>query len=216
MAKLTNIQWMSGGRKLQGGTLNSLVGCSPISEGCQNCYATDECWMKQCRSDDLGKDFAGTVKELSNGKRKFTGKVNYIRKRLLAVLADPQLRSYFVNSLSDVFHDDVTDATILEHFEIFAKAYWQEFRILTKRPERMLAMNETISWPANVQMGVTVESVRRLNRIVLLGQTDAKHKFISFEPWLTPWPEDSTQSIRNAFPLTIEGKEYPALRDLLD
>ena len=52
---------------------------------------------------------------------------------------------------------------------------------MTKRPERVVAMNRQIAWPENVQMGVTVESVRRLNRIVLLGQTDAKHKFISLE-----------------------------------
>lgn len=229
MARKTNIGWMnpkkvgqpmSHGGETEGGTLNSLVGCYPVSSGCLNCYAVGTCWTKQCRTDALGKEFAGTVEILPNGLQQFTGKVNYIPKRLYAVLDDPRPRSWFVNSLSDLFYESkvgqLDEKIIFEHFEVFAKAYWQEFRALTKRPERMVALDSKIAWPANVRMGVTVEDVAHLHRIVLLGKTHAQHKWISFEPWITPWPDETAKHIRSAFPLTIEGHRYDRLRDLLD
>jgi protein gp37 len=228
MARKTNIGWMnprkagqpiSGGAEVEGGTLNSLVGCYPVSTGCENCYAVGECHMKQARKDDLGKEFAGTTEKLPNGLIQFTGKVNFRPEKLHAVLQDRNPRSWFVNSLSDLFYESpvgkLDEKIILEHFDVFSKAYWQEFRALTKRAERMLALDSKINWPSNVRMGVSVESVEYLGRIVTLGKTHAEHKWISFEPWISPWPDDSSKHIRQAFPLTIDGVRYKRLRDLL-
>ncbi len=176
--------------------------------------------MKQCRKDDLGKEFAATVKELPNGLKQFTGEVNYRPEKLYEILEDHSPRSWFVNSLSDLFYESemgqLDEKIILEHFDVFGKAYWQEFRALTKRAERMLKMDSKIIWPPNFRMGVTVEDTGHLERIVLLGKTHAEHKWISFEPWLTPWPDDPATHIRHAFPRTIEGKRYQRLRDLLE
>jgi protein gp37 len=226
MATKTKIQWMStdtapqSGKlilldtRTQGGTLNTLVGCSPVSPGCANCYAVPECFMKQCRSDDLGKQFAGTVERTPGGRLRFTGKVNFIPERLDAVLRDPTHKCWFVNSLSDLFHQELSDDTILRHFDVFSRAYWQEFRILTKRPERLLALNGQIPWTNNVRMGVTVEDLAHLDRIDILGRTSAIHTWISFEPWLSPWPNDPERSICRAFSLTIGTTKYSRLRDL--
>lgn len=221
MGQKTNIAWMRGkpGQPISGGdTLNSILGCKPVSPGCANCYAVGECWTKQHNPiPKIKKAFSGTVEELANGKRQFTGKINFVPERLHRLLTDFKWNSYFVNSLSDMFYEGLEESIIVEHFDVFSKVYWQEFRILTKRPERMLELDlaNKIPWGENVQMGVTVENIDYLRRIVLLGKTKAKHKWISFEPWLTPWPDDPSKHIRQAFPWAFEGVRYERLRDLL-
>ncbi len=221
MSKGTNIKWQKSGQPMsasgtdEGGTLNAIVGCSPVSAGCVNCYATSECWRKQFNSR-MAKDFAGTVKKVGS-KLIWTGKVNFLPKRLYPVLEDHSFRSWFVNSLSDQFHENLSEANTLECFGVFNKAYWQEFRILTKREERLLAFDSKIRWTPNIRMGVSVEDTDHLYRIAVLGRTSAQHKWISFEPWLTSKWCDTATHIRSVFQrgITIEGKTYSRLRDLL-
>jgi protein gp37 len=213
MGKKTSIAWMRDG-DVQGGSLNTIIGCSPASPGCANCYAIGECWRKQ-HNTRVGKDFEGTVKGLPDGNRAWTGRVNFNRERLNSVLEDRSRRCWFANSLSDLFHKNLEEEVILEHFSVFARAYWQEFRCLTKRADRLLRLSPKIKWSANVQMGVSVEDIERMFRIVALGKTGAVHKFVSFEPWLSPWPFTAERSVRRAFPMQIDGIEYRALRDLL-
>ena len=64
-------------------------------------------------------------------------------------------------------------------------------------------------------MGVTCEDGDHLYRIAMLGKTGAIHKFVSFEPFLSPWPWSKDRSIAGAFPVTIEGIKYQSLRNLL-
>jgi hypothetical protein len=120
-----------------------------------------------------------------------------------------------VNSLSDIFHKEISDEVVLRHFEVFAEARWQEFRALTKRAERLVDLDAQIKWTDNVAMGVTCEDAAHLYRIAMLGKTGAIHKFISFEPFLSPWPWTQKRSIEGAFPVTIDGIKYRALRNLL-
>jgi protein gp37 len=134
---------------------------------------------------------------------------------LNAILQDHNPRCWFVNSLSDIFHPNVSTEIVRQHFDVFAKCPWQEFRCLTKRAKRLVELDAQIAWTPNVQMGVSVEDIKHLYRIALLGKCGVRHKFISFEPWLSPWPYRPEHSIQAAFPLNIDDVQYGSLCDLL-
>ena len=92
----------------------------------------------------------------------------------------------FVNSMSDLFHEDVTFDFIQKTFKIMQKANWHTFQVLTKRSERLLIESKRLFWPDNVWMGISVENTEYQFRIDHLRKTEAKVKFISFEPLLGP------------------------------
>ena len=220
----TKISWMTDGRNEasgplaqvgsgKGGTLNSVVGCSPVSPGCANCYAVNECW-RMAHNSRVAKDYNGIVEK--KGERvRFTGNVNFLKPRLMEVLNDGEHHAWFVNSLSDLFHENLSEEIIIDHLAVCRIAYWEEFRILTKRQKRLLELAPRIIWPPNVQMGVTVENIDHLVRIPALGKTGAVHKFVSFEPWLSPWPPAKGCTLAESFPREIEGNRYERLADLL-
>jgi len=213
MALVTKISWMTDGDTV-GGTLNTLAGCTPVSPGCVNCYAVLESWRKQ--NNPLTKQhFARTVKRIRDGKLAWTGGVNFDIDKLNAVLGYRHHKCWFVNSLADLFHAEVTSEVVLQHFKVFANVGWQEFRCLTKRAERIVELDPQIKWTGNVHMGVTVEDIAHLYRIALLGKTGARHKFVSFEPWLSPWPYRPAQSVQASFPMKIGGVDFHSLSDLL-
>jgi len=91
----------------------------------------------------------------------------------------------FVNSMSDLFHDDVPAGFIADVFTIMEQAAQHTFQVLTKRPERMLELH--LKWPPNVWAGVSVENQQAADeRIPLLLQTPAAVRFLSCEPLLEP------------------------------
>ena len=90
----------------------------------------------------------------------------------------------FVNSMSDLFHKDVPAWFIQETFDVMRRAHWHQFQVLTKRSESLLEMSQSIEWPNNVWMGVSVERQDYIFRIADLRETKAKIKFVSFEPLL--------------------------------
>jgi len=93
-------------------------------------------------------------------------------------------QTIFVNSMSDLFHEDVPDSYIQQVFAVMRKAYWHRFQVLTKRSERLREMDRHIEWPTNVWMGVSVESRAYRHRIEHLRNTSARVKFLSVEPLL--------------------------------
>jgi protein gp37 len=95
-------------------------------------------------------------------------------------------QTIFVNSMSDLFHEEVPEPFIQRVFETMRRAYWHQFQILTKRSERLLELNANLNWPPNVWMGVSVENQRFTHRIDHLRQTQAHLKFLSLEPLLGP------------------------------
>jgi len=99
----------------------------------------------------------------------------------------PQL--IFVNSMSDLFHEDVPETYIQRVFDVMRRAHWHQFQVLTKRSERLLALDSRIDWPKNVWMGVSVETEKYTFRIDHLRQTRANIKFLSLEPLLGPLPQ---------------------------
>jgi protein gp37 len=101
----------------------------------------------------------------------------------------PQL--IFVNSMSDLFHEDVDDGFIRQVFETMKAASWHRFQLLTKRPERLAAM-EGLPFPENLWVGVSVENKRWQTRIDELRMVPAAVRFLSCEPLLGPLDLDLT------------------------
>jgi protein gp37 len=97
-------------------------------------------------------------------------------------------RFIFVNSMSDLFHDEVTDEFILRCFTVMARAPRHSFQLLTKRPGRAARLAASLPWPPNIWMGVSVESADYLWRITALRQIPAAIRFLSVEPLLGPIP----------------------------
>lgn len=155
-------------------TWNPLTGCTKISAGCKHCYA-----------------------ERMARRLKAMGQPNYrngFRLTLHEQALDLPLKwrrplMIFVNSMSDLFHEDVPLDFIRRAFGSMARADWHVFQVLTKRAERLEELNVHLSWPANVWMGVSVESARYAHRIEHLRQTRAGTRFLSIEPLLGPLPE---------------------------
>jgi len=108
------------------------------------------------------------------------------------VLEDPlhwkKSQMIFVNSMSDLFHEDVPVDFVLKVFDVMRRAHWHTFQVLTKRSERLAELNSQIYWPDNVWMGVSVENNRYVYRIDHLRQTHACVRFLSLEPLLGPIP----------------------------
>jgi protein gp37 len=92
----------------------------------------------------------------------------------------------FVNSMSDLFHEDVPLEFIELIFHVMVKARWHIFQILTKRSERLLKIADNLPWAQNIWLGVTVECQDYIYRIDHLNGIPASKKFISIEPMLSP------------------------------
>jgi protein gp37 len=133
MADKSKIEWTDA-------TWNPIRGCSRVSEGCRNCYAE----TVANRFCGPGSAYEGVVQIDANGKGlgKWNGQIKFVEKRLLDPLHWKQPRKIFVNSMSDLFHENVTDEMLDRIFAVMALCPQHTFQILTKRPERMLAYLE--------------------------------------------------------------------------
>lgn len=95
-------------------------------------------------------------------------------------------QTIFVNSMSDLFHDDVPDEFIFKVFDIMQQADWHHFQVLTKRSERLLDLSSKLPWMPHIWMGVSVEDQEHSFRVDHLCKTNAFIKFLSLEPLLGP------------------------------
>lgn len=129
MGKKTGIEWAES-------SWNPIRGCSRVSEGCRNCYA-ESVARKHCSP---GEPYEGLI-----GKGgQWNGHIDFIEEKLLDPLRWTRPRLIFVNSMSDLFHENVPDSVIDRVFAVMALASRHTFQILTKRPERMLAYCRTL------------------------------------------------------------------------
>ena len=94
----------------------------------------------------------------------------------------------FVNSMSDLFHEDVPVGFILRVFDVMRRAHWHRFQILTKRSGRLAKLDPILPWAPNIWMGVTVENQDCMSRIEDVRNCGAAVKFLSLEPLLGPLP----------------------------
>lgn len=201
----TDIQWTDE-------VWNCVRGCSRVSSGCGDstgggCYAERQAF----RFSGPVMPYEGLVKMTPKGPR-WTGKVVLVEDKLQDPLRWKKPRRIFVNSMSDLFHEALSDEQIDRVFAVMCLAKQHTFQVLTKRPKRMLAyfsdpyhMNRTrtwalvldqmrvlreaaASWPLpNVWLGTSVEDQKTADeRIPLLLQTPAAVRWISAEPLLAP------------------------------
>src|SRR5208282_1926819 len=152
-------------------TWNPLTGCDKISPGCTNCYAE----RMSLRLRLMGQ------KNYRNG---FDLTLHPHALELPLKWKKPQ--RIFVNSMSDLFHKDVPADFIQRVFATMRQASWHRFQILTKRSDRLAELGPAIDWPANVWMGVSVESMDYSFRIDHLRGIGAHVRFLSIEPLLGP------------------------------
>jgi protein gp37 len=97
-----------------------------------------------------------------------------------------QPRRIFVNSMSDLFHDEVPTAYIRRIFEVMRRASWHQYQVLTKRSERLLELSSVLHWQPQTWMGVSIENEKYLYRADHLRLSGAHVKFLSIEPLLGP------------------------------
>jgi len=154
-------------------TWNPVTGCDKISPGCKNCYAE----RMALRLQAMGQ------RNYANG---FDLTLQPQALELPLRWRKPQ--TIFVNSMSDLFHKDVPLEYIRRTFEIMKLAHWHRFQVLTKRSERLSALSGQLHWPANVWMGVSIETDKYCFRADHLRKTAAWVKFLSLEPLLGPLP----------------------------
>lgn len=154
-------------------TWNPLTGCTKISPGCKYCYA---------------ERMAIRLKAM--GQRNYRNGFNLtLHEHALKIpLSWRKPRIIFVNSMSDLFHEEVPEDFIQRVFDVMRRAYWHQFQVLTKRAGRLEQLSPQIDWPKNVWMGVSVENEDYTFRIDHLRRTNAQIKFLSLEPLLGPLP----------------------------
>jgi protein gp37 len=196
-------------------TWNPTRGCSRISEGCRNCYAE----KIATRFSAPGRPFAGFAKRPNatrHGERPgWTGTVALVPEKLDEPLRWRKPQRIFVDSMSDLFHEELSDVDVARTFAVMALCYVMDkghaFQVLTKRPLRMRRLldharfldlvtremkairpglpgeNSAPRWPLpNVWLGVSVENEENAWRLVELLDTPAAIRFASYEPALGP------------------------------
>jgi protein gp37 len=159
MANKTGIEWTDS-------TWNPIRGCTPVSPGCKNCYAA----KVAKRFSFSGGAYEGLVRINAAGERTddWNGNIHFVEKHLLDPLKwkdvsqeidlgegvhryERRPRRIFVNSMSDLFHENVTRRMLLDIAGVMVLGYWHTYQILTKRPERAMAV-----WPDVVSEAVDI------------------------------------------------------------
>lgn len=164
MATKSNIEWTEM-------TWNPVTGCSKISQGCKHCYAE----RMANRLTAMG------VTRYQNG---FNVTLHPDLIDLPRSWRHP--RVVFVNSMSDLFHDEVPLAYIRRVFATMRDCPRHTFQVLTKRSERLAELAPYLLWPRNVWMGVSVENASVMDRVRYLQSVPAKVRFLSLEPLIGP------------------------------
>lgn len=190
MAERSLIEWTES-------TWNPVTGCSKVSAGCLHCYA---------------ERLAHRLQSMGNPRY-----VNGFRVTLHPDLLELPLRwrkprRIFVNSMSDLYHEEVPDEFILEVFRVMNKAEQHTFQILTKRAERLVQIAPKVKWTPNIWQGVTVENKKTTYRIRLLRKVPSAVRFLSCEPLLESLPDLDLSAIHWVI---VGGESGPNARPML-
>lgn len=198
MGDRSSIEWTDA-------TWNPIIGCTRVGPGCDHCYAIGTVHR------GLSPQHVGMTRVVADDPERsvdWTGKVRVVGKMMDVPLRWRRPRRVFVNSLSDLFHPDVEDRTILDVFRVMGAARRHTFQVLTKRPGRMAGFTTALCWMSdeegaepyltpgsvgeapldNVWLGTSIENDRYAWRANALRATTAAVRWISAEPLLGPLP----------------------------
>jgi protein gp37 len=202
---MTTIQWTQE-------TWNPVRGCTHVSEGCRHCYAERQAArnLPGMKSPTTGGPFAVMT---PSGPR-WTGKVELIPHMLDVPLKRKKRTIWFVNSMSDLFHESLRWPEITKVFDVMRQANWHTYQVLTKRAENLAkfadhwAIHNGGALP-DVWLGVSVEDRKNLERIDHLRSAPAAVRFLSLEPLL----EDlGTLDLRGIDWVIVGGESGPGAR----
>ena len=166
MAVSSSIEWTEA-------TWNPVTGCTKISPGCRNCYA--ERMARRLKAMGVEQYRHGFQLTLQPGTLELP--LRWKRPRMV-----------FVNSMSDLFHEDVPLDFIQDVFEVMNRASQHTFQVLTKRPEVALKHASVLPWPENIWLGTSIENAAYVHRARILREVPAHVHFLSLEPLLGPIP----------------------------
>ena len=164
MADHSHIEWTDA-------TWNPVTGCTKVSPGCKNCYA--DRMAKRLQS-------MGAIRYRNGFELTLHPDV------IIQPLSWKRSRTIFVNSMSDLFHEDIPVEFIQSVFNMMNQAHWHTFQILTKRASRLVEVSSLLDWSQNIWMGVSVENQDYVHRIDALRDIPATVRFLSLEPLLGP------------------------------
>jgi protein gp37 len=173
MADATGIEWTEA-------TWNPATGCDRTSPGCDHCYALT--LAKRLKA-------MGQPKYQADGDRRTSGpgfRLTLHPDTLQIPRSWAAPRVIFVNSMSDLFHEDVPLDYIRQVFDVMAATPQHTYQVLTKRSKRLARDANKLDWPANLWVGVSVENQRYAFRTEQLREVPAAVRFVSAEPLLGP------------------------------
>lgn len=200
----TTIEWTDA-------TWNPVAGCQIITPGCSNCYAM----RMAARLDAMGVQKYQGLTRKSGDRHVWTGKVFCDEASLDAPLKWRAPRKIFVNSMSDLFHEDVPADFIKRVWTTMQATPHHTYQILTKRPERMAAIvaDENLPVLNNVWLGTSVEDGKVIDRLDDLRATAAAVRFVSFEPLIGSVGQADLTGIQWAI---VGGESGPRSRPMLE
>ena len=152
-------------------TWNPTTGCNKVSAGCKYCYAE----VMTRRLEAMGIE-----------KYKDGFEVRMHEDSLHTPYSWKKPKVVFVNSMSDLFHPDVSIEFIKKTFAVMNDTPQHTYQVLTKRAERLFELHDKLNWSKNIWMGVSVEDARVIGRIDFLRETNSITKFLSCEPLIGP------------------------------
>lgn len=173
MAQSSSIEWTQA-------TWNPVTGCTKISPGCKHCYA---------------ERMAERLLAMKQPRYRNGFEVTLQDDLVELPLSWRLPRVIFVNSMSDLFHEDVPSEFIHRCFDVMNRASQHTFQILTKRTQRLLDMSRELPWAPNIWMGTSIESAQYAWRSKLLAKVKCAVRFLSVEPLLGPIPKLPVQNI---------------------
>lgn len=185
----THIEWTEA-------TWNPVTGCSKVSDGCKNCYA---------------ERMAKRLQAMGSPRYEQGFAVTLHHDLIVAPKSWKAARTIFVNSMSDLFHDQVPLAFIQQVFATMRECPQHTFQILTKRSARLLELAPHLDWAPNIWMGVSVEDRRVVHRVMDLQRVPAAVRFLSLEPLIGPIDDLPLDGIDWAI---VGGESGPRAREM--
>jgi protein gp37 len=164
MAATSNIEWTEM-------TWNPVTGCVKVSQGCKHCYA---------------ERMAGRLKAMGSARYEHGFKPTLHEDLLDVPRKWRKSRTIFVNSMSDLFQEQVPAWFIERVFKTMNECPQHIFQVLTKRSARLLELAPQLNWTRNIWMGVSVEDARVQDRVTDLARVPAHVRFLSCEPLIGP------------------------------